>query len=202
MINYGLKINNEMAKLDEIEYNLIIIKSGEVKVIKECYNSGVIHNKYILEKNAKLIINCRMNVEGEICDLYHDVEMRGSNSEVKILLKGVVAQNSKIIYRSKIYTEHNLKNLNINQSAKFLKVKTNNALNTSQNPDSEVAIIKSEIDAIPMLEINTKDVSASHSLAISDINIYDIYYLQLYGLDESEANSALLNSIFLYQNLL
>lgn len=197
MINYGLKINNESVCADDVVHNITTIKSGEAKEIKEFYNSGAMHNKYVLERNAKLIIDCRVNVGEGICDLYHDVEMRGDNSEVKILLKGVAAQNSKVIYRSKIYTEHNLKNLNINQSAKFLKVKTNNALNMSQNSDSEATVIKSEIDAIPMLEINTKDVVASHSLAISDINIYDIYYLQLYGLDESEANSALLNAFMI-----
>ena len=197
MINYGLKINNESVSADDVVHNITIIKSGEVKEIKEFYNSGAIHNKYVLERNAKLIVDCRLNAEEEICDLFHDVEIRGSNSEVKILLKGVAVQNSKIIYRSRIYTEKNLKNLNINQSAKFLKVNTSDTLNMGQGSYSEVAIIKSEIDSIPMLEINTKDVVASHSLAISDINIYDIYHLQLYGLSESEAHSALLNAFMI-----
>lgn len=183
MIKYGLKIENELLDRKSIATNDYNIKDGE-EAIYENYVDGVHHNRYILSTNAKLVIDCRVNPKvksndtiANIIDIYHEIIVSGDNCEVELKVKGL-ALADKIIYRCKIKANANIKGLVASQSIKFLKF--NNTL--------------SEIDAIPILELDSKDIYTSHSLAVSNIKPEDLYYLGLFGLNDTLAEKVLIEA--------
>ncbi len=192
MIKYGLKIENESVDSNSIISNDYVINHGD-EVTCANYSSGAHHNRYTLCSGAKLIIDCKISPQAQfkysapeygvkqadinIIDIYHEIIVEGDNCEVEVKVKGL-ALASKIIYRCKIKASANIKSLKASQSIRFLKF--NNVL--------------SEIDAIPILELDSKDISANHSLSISNIKTEDLYYLGLFGLDKESAEGLLIQA--------
>ena len=173
MKSYSLKVN---TPYDNVKTNFINIDVDTV--VNEYIDNGVLHNIYIVKGGAKLVIETiinnskfvNKNQESNIIDIYHKVELKSDNSEVKINVKGVVDGNNKIIYRSTIVTNDNYQNLKGEEKLRFV------ILNN-----------EAEIDAIPSLEIARNNVNASHSLKIERLDEKKLFYLVDHGIDINEA---------------
>ena len=55
---------------------------------------------------------------------------------------------------------------------------------------------KAEIDAIPQLDIASKEVSSSHKLSISHIRDVDLFYAKTRGIPEGEARDLAIEGFF------
>ena len=177
MKSYNLKVD---TPYDDVKINFINIDSDTI--INEYIDNGALHNIYIVKSKAKLtietVIDNSKNEEHNVIDVYHKVELRSDNSEVKINVKGVVDGNNKIIYRSTIVTNDNYKNLKGEEKLRFV------ILNN-----------EAEIDAIPSLEIARNNVNASHSLKIERLDEKKLFYLVNHGLDIDEARKAYVSGL-------
>ena len=177
MKSYNLKVD---TPYDDVKINFINIDSDTI--INEYIDNGALHNIYIVKSKAKLtietVIDNSKNEEHNVIDVYHKVELRNDNSEVKINVKGVVDGNNKIIYRSTIMTNDNYQNLKGEEKLRFV------ILNN-----------EAEIDAIPSLEIARNNVNASHSLKIERLDEKKLFYLVNHGLDIDEARKAYVSGL-------
>ena len=177
MKSYNLKVD---TPYDDVKINFINIDSDTI--INEYIDNGALHNIYIVKSEAKLtietVIDNSKNEEHNVIDMYHKVELRSDNSEVKINVKGVVDGNNKIIYRSTIVTNDNYQNLKGEEKLRFV------ILNN-----------EAEIDAIPSLEIARNNVNASHSLNIERLDEKKLFYLVNHGLDIDEARKAYVSGL-------
>lgn len=177
MKSYNLKVD---TPYDDVKINFINIDSDTI--INEYIDNGALHNIYIVKSKAKLtietVIDNSKNEEHNVIDVYHKVELRSDNSEVKINVKGVVDGNNKIIYRSTIVTNDNYQNLKGEEKLRFV------ILNN-----------EAEIDAIPSLEIARNNVNASHSLKIERLDEKKLFYLVNHGLDIDEARKAYVSGL-------
>ena len=177
MKSYNLKVD---TPYDDVKINFINIDSDTI--INEYIDNGALHNIYIVKSEAKLtietVIDNSKNEEHNVIDMYHKVELRSDNSEVKINVKGVVDGNNKIIYRSTIVTNDNYQNLKGEEKLRFV------ILNN-----------EAEIDAIPSLEIARNNVNASHSLKIERLDEKKLFYLVNHGLDIDEARKAYVSGL-------
>ena len=177
MKSYNLKVD---TPYDDVKINFINIDNDTI--INEYIDNGALHNIYIVKSKAKLtietVIDNSKNEEHNVIDVYHKVELRSDNSEVKINVKGVVDGNNKIIYRSTIVTNDNYQNLKGEEKLRFF------ILNN-----------EAEIDAIPSLEIARNNVNASHSLKIERLDEKKLFYLVNHGLDIDEARKAYVSGL-------
>ena len=174
---YGLKISSESQSIVE---DTIEVSVGESLNVFEKYDyAAARHAKYVLYEGAVLYLSCVIDAtkpQNKIIDIYHEVIMKGDNAKVELLCRGA-AENNKIIYRSKVKAHQGLKGLEAKQVAKLLKL--NN----------------SEVDAIPMLEIDTPNITASHSMSVSGINSEELFYLNLHGLNLLESSNTIVNGV-------
>ncbi len=169
MKSYSLKVN---TPYDDIKINFISINSDTC--INEYIDNATAHSSYIVKNGAKLIINTIIDSKKDnVIDVYHKVELASDAAEVRINVKGVVDNESKIIYRSNIVTNNNYQNLKGEEALRFIILDN-----------------RSEVDAIPSLEIAKNNVNASHSLKIERLDEKKLFYIIIHGLDIDQAREA------------
>lgn len=135
--------------------------------------------------HAKASIVGRYNLTGESkLDIYHKVYNHAPNTISRIDARGVLCDQTHLIYRSDIEMKKGMNALSGAQDGKFL-----------------VLSKEAKIDAIPSLDIASRNVSCSHSLSITHITPEDLFYSKTRGMGEEEARKLLISG-FLGQRLL
>jgi hypothetical protein len=197
MTNYGLKVN---SKYDLNKYEKkIITTAGDVVLfeggIYKIYCDGDTFIKHNIV-NSLIHITCvsvrdciKINIEcmGEVkssdkiheCDIYHNVLVKNRNVEVNIKAKGVIYDDTKIIYRSKIinYEDGFIGTGTGKQKAEFLQIGN-----------------KSEIDAEPSLDIKGEDFKSSHSFSVTHISEEKKNYLAIHGYEHEDLEKEITES--------
>jgi Fe-S cluster assembly scaffold protein SufB len=112
-------------------------------------------------------------------DIFSATKHVASHTTSTIRARGVGAGESRIIYRGLIDMTKGVSAVNGSQEARFLTL-------------SKTA----KIDAIPSLDIASKDVQCSHKLSISNVTDGDIFYPRLRGLSETESKALYLEGLF------
>ncbi len=102
-----------------------------------------------------------------------------SNTHSRVYALGLASDSSKIIYRGVVDMKGGIAKVDGAQEAKFLIVSP-----------------KAEIDAIPELDIGSKEVTSSHKLSISHIRDVDLFYAKTRGIPESEARELAIEGFF------
>jgi len=112
-------------------------------------------------------------------DIYSSVRHLADHTHSRIRTTGIGVGTSKIIYRGVVDMAEGVHTVDGGQEAKFLLLSPN-----------------AEIDAIPSLDIASKDVLCTHKLSISHIRDADTFYPKLRGLSDSESRALFLECTF------
>src|SRR3989344_2169330 len=112
-------------------------------------------------------------------DIYSSVRHLADHTHSRIRTTGIGVGTSKIIYRGVVDMAEGVHTVDCGQEAKFLLLSPN-----------------AEIDAIPSLDIASKDVLCTHKLSISHIRDADTFYPKLRGLSDSESRALFLECTF------
>ncbi len=102
-----------------------------------------------------------------------------SNTHSRVYALGLASDNSKIVYRGVVDMKKGVAKVDGAQEAKFL-----------------IVSLKAEIDAIPQLDIASKEVASSHKLSISHIRDIDLFYAKTRGIPENEARELAIEGFF------
>lgn len=97
----------------------------------------------------------------------------------ELVAKGVVKNNSKVLYRGNIHIKEKANKSEGSQSLSMLLLDKG-----------------SEADAIPQLLIDNEDVKCSHAVAIGRMDEEKLFYLMSRGLSEKEAQNQITNGFF------
>lgn len=198
MNSYGLKVttpynssNTDMnvKKIYNAFGDMVLTDAGvyEVHCTSDTFVSHNIMNKlvHVTCVSGADDININIKASGlvesdEVADLYHKIIAQNQNVKCNIECRGVVKDNSKIIYRSSLeakdYSEADGKSGSGGasgagaQSGKFLLLS-----NTA------------EVDAEPSLDIASKNFPTTHAIGVSGINKIKMWYLLARGYSEEEA---------------
>ena len=112
-------------------------------------------------------------------DIWAGVTHHASNTHSHVYAIGLADDASKIIYRGMINMQSGVAQVDGAQEGKFL-----------------ILSPKAEIDAIPELDIASKDVASSHKLSVSHIRDVDLFYAKTRGIKESEARELAIEGFF------
>ncbi len=107
-------------------------------------------------------------------DINSDAFHEKSNTSSVMLAKGILADQSRAMYRGTIRVEKNAK-----------------ACHGHQRSDILLIGEEARCNAIPVLEVENDDVSCSHGTTLGQIDEEQLYYLLSRGLDENVAKKLL-----------
>ncbi len=131
---------------------------------------------FLLGPNARAKIVARYNLSGAAkLDILHKIYHQAPDTVSIIDARGVINDDTYLIYRSNIKMEKRMNGLSGAENGKFLVL-------------SKTA----KVDAIPSLDIASKNVSCSHSLSITHITQEDLFYSETRGIGENEARKLLI----------
>jgi len=120
---------------------------------------------------ARASITARYSLSGDSrLDILHKIYHEADETVSHINSRGILGGSSHLIYRGGIDMGKGLKNLGGREEAKFLVMSEN-----------------AKVDAIPALEIASREVRSSHALSISRITEEALFYPKLRGIAEGEA---------------
>lgn len=112
-------------------------------------------------------------------DIHAGATHKASNTQSVIRAAGVHAGTSKTVYRGKIDIHKGVSGVRGAQDAQFLVVSP-----------------KAEVDAIPSLDIASKDVECTHKLSVAHFRDTDLFYPKLRGLSDEESRAMFLEAMF------
>lgn len=131
------------------------------------------------EEASSEILHSLIAQETARYDIWAGVEHRASNTRSRVYALGLAADTAKIIYRGVIDMKSGVSNVDGAQEGKFLIVSP-----------------KAEVDAIPALDIASRDVSSSHKLSISHIRDIDLFYAKTRGISDTHARELAIEGFF------
>jgi len=107
-------------------------------------------------------------------DIFGETVHCNQDTKSMMVVKGIVADDAKVISRSKIKIEKE-------------------ALRTQSQERADILLLgeKARGDVVPMLEVNNKDVVCAHGSTVSRLNEEQLFYMNSRGLNEEEARVAL-----------
>jgi len=176
---YYLKVESNFTP-EEIRQHTKIInieKVGLHKIEENNFQNNFLSH-FIINLNVaggEIEFLGKYKADKSLTDIFCLVNHNADNTRSKIRIRGIVKNGGKIISRSKINVKKNLKNISGTEDLKFIAV---------LNQDlGEIG----EIDAIPEIEVFSKDISVAHNLSISKISEKELWYRELHGASRAEA---------------
>lgn len=180
-LNY-YKIQNKVENLYQINNNQFYQKkNSKLNVYTITFNGIMIKN------NLNIIIDdekCKSNIYGlyfsknkEHIDNQTLVDHKKQNSESNEIYKGIITDESKSIFKGKIYVRKGAKNTNAFQLNKNILLSNKCSINTS-----------------PQLKIWNNDVKCSHGVTTGKINEKQLFYLKSRGISEKNAYKILIKA--------
>jgi Fe-S cluster assembly scaffold protein SufB len=203
------KIQKISLQISEFKNKKIIIKNNSnfnlICDLKKNFKKDLDSNLQIIVKdNVKAFINQQF-FGGENVKYNLEIIFEGKNSELEMCLiySADKKQNYDFSVKNTFIGENNKGKFIIKGIAKgYSKVKANgiiNIKNSAKKTDahlSEHALILSKfanVRNLPILNIDTNDVKASHSASVTKLNEEDLFYLKSRGLTYKTAEKVLIN---------
>ena len=112
--------------------------------------------------------------EKGIADVVHNMFHLAAMTTSNIQTAGLAKDESKGIYRSNIYIDAGAVKASGHQKAHFLQLSS-----------------KSEVDAVPQLEVHCHDVVCTHGVSITRYKPEHIFYMRSKGIEDKEAEKML-----------
>jgi len=112
-------------------------------------------------------------------DVFSSAKHLADHTHSRIRAAGLATDTSRTVYRGLIDMVEGIRAVDGGQEARFL-----------------VLSPKAEVDAIPSLDIASKDVLSTHKLSISHIRDTDTFYSKLRGLSDEESKQLFLEGHF------
>lgn len=140
---------------------------------------SVVHASLLGEGAKSEILHTVLASEHSAFDIWAGVDHAASDTYSRIFALGLAAGESRVVYRGKINMKQGVARVNGEQEGKFLIVSD-----------------KASVDAIPALDIASKDVHSVHKLSVSHIRALDLFYAKSRGLGERDARSLTLEGFF------
>lgn len=109
-------------------------------------------------------------------DLYNTPVHSSSHTNSKVDTLGVLGGESNVIYRGLVELQKNVKAVTGDLDSKFI-----------------LSSEKAKIDAMPYLEIESDDVTCSHSLSISYLSDEQLFYPSLRGMTNIQSQKLIIN---------
>lgn len=173
---YALKITTPHNEA-EVRGAMQIIQADFDINLKHDMSIGLNHFNIITMKDD---LNINILCVGEatdknVYDVYHVVTNNHQNTKVNIIFKAVARDFSKIIYRSDLVCGVNASGVGA-QTAKFIL-------------DS----LDAEIDVVPALDINSKEMPTTHAASIGGVDKSLVWYSAIHGLDKISAKDMIID---------
>ncbi len=174
--NYSLKVSTPHDN-SEVRGAMQIIYADFDINMKHDMNIGLNHFNIITKKDdLNINILCVGEaVDKNVYDVYHVVMNNHKNTKVNIIFKAVARDSSKIVYRSDLVCGA-LASGTGSQTAKFIL-------------DS----VDAEIDVIPALDINSKEMPTTHAASIGGVDKSLIWYSAIHGLDKISSKDMIID---------
>ncbi len=174
--NYSLKVSTPHGEADIHGAMQVIMADFDINM-KHDMNVGLNHFNIITRKdNLNINILCIGEAVGQnVYDIYHVVTNNHKNTKVNIIFKAVARDSSKIIYRSDLVCGP-LASGSGSQTAKFIL-------------DS----VDAEIDVVPALDINSKEMPTTHAASIGGVDKSLVWYSAIHGLDKITAKDMIID---------
>jgi Fe-S cluster assembly scaffold protein SufB len=131
------------------------------------------------EEATSEIFHVLIGTQNASYDIWAGAEHRASNTHSRVYGLGLGADASKIIYRGVIDMKKGIAQVDGAQEGKFLIISP-----------------KAEIDAIPELDIASKDVASTHKLSVSHIRDSDLFYAKTRGIPEAAGRALAIEGFF------
>jgi Fe-S cluster assembly scaffold protein SufB len=131
------------------------------------------------EEATSEILHTLIGTENASYDIWAGAEHCASDTHSRIYALGLGGANSKIVYRGMIDMKKGVHAVDGAQEGKFLIISP-----------------KAEIDAIPELDIASRDVASTHKLSVSHIRDIDLFYAKTRGIPEHEAREIAVEGFF------
>lgn len=149
------------------------IFSGEISIKSETEN-------VLIGESAKGEIREGIIADGLAhYDIFSSEKHMADHTHSRIYAAGIGTGMSKTVYRGVIDMVEGVSKVDGGQEARFLLLSP-----------------KAEVDAIPSLDIASKDVLCTHKLSISHIRDADAFYPKLRGLSDTESRALFLEGHF------
>jgi len=134
----------------------------------------------LLGEKASTAITHAIVADGEgVYDMWSGVTHTANNTQSRITARGVGLGKSKTVYRGLIDMKPGVTGVDGAQDGRFLALAPT-----------------AEIDAIPSLDIASKDVSCVHKLSVTHIRDVDMFYPKLRGFSEEEGKEVVIEGHF------
>lgn len=176
------KDTHKTMKNDLSTHRLILVTVEEGGTFEyEERATGTPHAKsdihiFLKGKGARAEIKARHEIGADSkLDILHKVYHEADETVSKIETRGVLSGKAHMIYRSDINMKKGSRALEGYENARFLLL-------------SKTA----KIDAIPALDIASREVKSNHALSISRISEEEMFYPKSRGLGEGEAKELIL----------
>ena len=112
-------------------------------------------------------------------DLYARTLHHASDTVSNIYALGTAGGTSRTVYRAAVDIKAGIKNVKGAQEGKFL-----------------ILSDSAEVDAIPILDIASNEVSSTHKLSVSHVRDADLFYAKSRGLSDDESRALILEGFF------
>ncbi len=181
---YRIKKNSRVEIKSRVEesyvHRIIYLEEGakvEAKTASPIENNKIVEviNRYFLKKGSNAFESFSILNSG-MCRVYSELNHLGEKSRAESNAKAICKENGKLSVEGIIKIKENAKNVE-----SFL--------------DERVILLdEAEAHAFPALEIKNKDVRASHSASIKQIEEEDLFYMQNRGIDKESAKELIIES--------
>lgn len=187
-----------------------VVHAGDNSTVRHSLANSISPNAHIV---ASVSTNVHANasyhllslhVGGQMSRVSATVELVGNGSHGEVLGASVTNQkrvsdlHSRIVHRAKHTTSNQLqKNIATDRgrtvfSGKIIVTPEGDFSDSSQLCRSLLLSEKAQVDAMPVLEIATDEVKASHGATVSDLEPDEIFYCQSRGLTADQARTLLI----------
>ncbi len=159
----------------------IVVQDGaELNFEEEIIEDGLYHTYiYLQGERSKATIVSKQNLKEGIADIGHHIVHEKNNTSSQIKTRAIVSNSAEIIYTSQIAINPGLRDIDGQQSARFM-----------------LEGMTSKVKTIPGLSVFTDDVNCSHSLAITPIDEKALLFLTSRGFKLDQATE-MVKEIFL-----
>lgn len=166
-----------------LEHRALVSSYSAIDIYEDPSSSSLLRSDIetlLLGQEASSTLTHVVTAEGASqFDIHSRTVHHASDTNSNIYALGTGGGTSRTVYRAAVDIKSGVKNVKGAQEGKFLVL-------------SDTA----EVDAIPILDIASNEVSSTHKLSVSHIRDTDLFYAKSRGLSNDDARSLILEGFF------
>lgn len=175
--------NEEVRGFVSIEHKALVSSYSTIDILEDPSNGATFRSDtevLLLGQEATSTITHIITAEGSSqFDIHARTRHHASDTSSNIYALGTAGGTSRTVYRATVDIQSGIKHVKGAQEGKFLVL-------------SDLA----EVDAIPILDIASNEVSSTHKLSVSHIRDEDMFYAKSRGLSLATSRALILEGFF------